>query len=63
MLGYLLGGGTNAEIAKALVLSEKTIGVHISNMLRKTGTANRVQLAELARRWQERKSEEDGGDF
>jgi DNA-binding NarL/FixJ family response regulator len=50
VLGYLLAGNTNAEIAKALVLSEKTIGVHISNMLHKTGTTNRVQLAELARR-------------
>jgi DNA-binding CsgD family transcriptional regulator len=63
VLGYLLAGGTNAEIAKALVLSEKTIGVHISNMLRKTGTANRVQLAELARRRRERRSEEDEGNI
>ncbi len=60
VLGYLLAGATNAEIAKALVLSEKTIGVHISNMLRKTGTANRVQLAELTRR---RRSPEGGRDF
>jgi DNA-binding CsgD family transcriptional regulator len=59
VLGYLLGGRTNAEIAKALVLSEKTVGVHVSNMLRKTGTANRVELAELARRRQKPKSEED----
>lgn len=52
VLGHLLAGHTYAEIAKALVLSEKTISVHISNMLRKTGTTNRVQLAELARRRQ-----------
>jgi DNA-binding CsgD family transcriptional regulator len=50
VLGHLLAGETNAQIAKALVLSEKTISVHISNMLRKTGTANRVELAELAHR-------------
>jgi DNA-binding CsgD family transcriptional regulator len=50
VLGHLLAGATNSEIAKELVLSEKTVGVHISNMLRKTGTTNRVQLADLARR-------------
>ncbi|WP_308201151.1 LuxR C-terminal-related transcriptional regulator [Paractinoplanes maris] len=55
VLAHLLTGGTNTEIAKALVLSEKTIGVHVSNMLRKTGTANRIQLAELARRHRNRK--------
>jgi DNA-binding CsgD family transcriptional regulator len=56
VLGYLLTGATNAEIAKALVLSEKTVSVHVSNMLRKTGAANRVQLAALARRRHERAS-------
>jgi DNA-binding CsgD family transcriptional regulator len=50
VLAHLLNGSTNAEIAKALVLSEKTIGVHISNMLRKTGTASRIELAQLASR-------------
>ena len=34
----------------ALVVSEKTVSVHVSNMLRKTGTANRVELAQLTRR-------------
>ncbi len=53
VLDHLLAGNTNAEIAKTLVLSEKTISVHISNMLRKTGTTNRVQLAQLARRRRE----------
>ena len=38
------------EIARTLVLSEKTVSVHISNMLRKTGTASRVELAQLAHR-------------
>ncbi len=63
VLGHLLTGGTNAEIAKILVLSEKTIGVHISNMLRKTGTTNRIELAELARRHQAPDSEEHNGRF
>ena len=32
------------------MLSEKTVSVHVSNMLRKTGTTNRVELAQLAHR-------------
>ncbi|WP_275410974.1 LuxR C-terminal-related transcriptional regulator [Paractinoplanes rishiriensis] len=35
-------------MVRALVLSEKTVSVHISNMLRKTGTTGRVELAQLA---------------
>jgi DNA-binding CsgD family transcriptional regulator len=50
ILAHLVAGRTYAEIAKALVLSEKTVSVHVSNMLRKTGTANRVELAQLADR-------------
>ncbi|WP_133878588.1 helix-turn-helix transcriptional regulator [Paractinoplanes brasiliensis] len=49
VLGYVVTGRTNAEIAAELVLSEKTISVHISNMLRKTGAANRIELARWAR--------------
>ena len=43
-------GEAVAEIARALVVSEKTVSVHVSNMLRKTGTVNRVELAQLTRR-------------
>jgi len=50
IVGYLVAGGTYAEIARALVLSEKTVSVHVSNMLRKTGTASRVELTQLANR-------------
>jgi DNA-binding CsgD family transcriptional regulator len=50
ILTQVVAGRTYAEIAKALVISEKTVSTHISNMLRKTGAANRVELAELARR-------------
>jgi DNA-binding NarL/FixJ family response regulator len=53
ILGYLAAGRTYAEIAKALVLSEKTVSVHVSNMLRKTGTTNRVELTQLAHRLNE----------
>jgi DNA-binding CsgD family transcriptional regulator len=54
ILAYLVAGRTYAEIAKALVLSEKTVSVHVSNMLRKTGTANRAELAQLANRLEAR---------
>ncbi len=50
ILGYVAAGRTYGEIARTLVVSEKTISVHISNMLRKTGTANRVELTQLAQR-------------
>jgi DNA-binding NarL/FixJ family response regulator len=45
ILGHVVAGRTYAEIARALVVSEKTVSAHISNMLRKTGAANRVDLA------------------
>ena len=50
VLRFIVAGHTYAEIAGALFLSEKTIGVHVSNMLRKTGVANRVELAQLVHR-------------
>ncbi len=48
ILGHLVAGRTYGEIARALVLSEKTVSSHVSNMLHKTGAANRVELARLA---------------
>jgi DNA-binding CsgD family transcriptional regulator len=50
ILAYVVAGRTNSEIARALVLSDKTISTHVSNMLRKTGSTNRRELAEQARR-------------
>jgi DNA-binding CsgD family transcriptional regulator len=50
ILAHLVAGRTYGEIARELVISEKTVSVHVSNMLRKTRTANRVELAGLARR-------------
>ncbi|MEX0865041.1 MAG: AAA family ATPase [Acidimicrobiia bacterium] len=41
-------GATNPEIAEALFLSRKTIERHVSNILAKTGSRNRI---ELARAW------------
>lgn len=48
VLGHIVAGRTYGEIARALVLSEKTVSSHVSNLLRKTGAANRVDLARLA---------------
>ena len=48
VLRYLVAGRTYHEIADALVLSEKTVSSHISNMLRKTGASNRIELARRA---------------
>jgi DNA-binding CsgD family transcriptional regulator len=50
ILAHIVAGRTYGENARELVLSEKTVGVHVSNLLHKTGTANRVELAQLARR-------------
>ncbi|MGH3348134.1 MAG: helix-turn-helix transcriptional regulator [Nocardioides sp.] len=49
VLGHLMAGRTYAEIAEALVISRKTVSVHVSNLLRKTGTSSRVELAALVR--------------
>src|SRR3954452_22722879 len=46
----LVANRTNAEIAQTLFLSEKTVSVHVSNLLRKTDTGSRREVAALARR-------------
>ena len=50
ILSHLAAGRSNSEIARELVISDKTVSVHVSNILRKTGTANRVEAAALADR-------------
>jgi DNA-binding CsgD family transcriptional regulator len=50
ILGYVIAGRTYAEIARSLVISEKTVSTHVSNMLRKTGTVNRLDLSRLVTR-------------
>jgi DNA-binding CsgD family transcriptional regulator len=50
VLRHLVAGRTYAEIARDLFISEKTVSVHVSNLLRKTGTSSRIEVTDLARR-------------
>jgi DNA-binding CsgD family transcriptional regulator len=50
VLGHLVANRTYAEIAASLFISEKTVSVHVSNLLRKTDTRSRREVAALARR-------------
>lgn len=44
-------GLTNLEIAKRLEISKRTVDNHISNILTKTKTDNRVELVRWALHW------------
>jgi DNA-binding CsgD family transcriptional regulator len=50
ILAHIVAGLTYGEIARELMISEKTVSVHVSHLLHKTGTTNRAELAQLARR-------------
>jgi DNA-binding CsgD family transcriptional regulator/tetratricopeptide (TPR) repeat protein len=49
VLDLLATGSTNRVIAETLVISEKTVSVHVSNILAKLGCTNRGEAAALAR--------------
>lgn len=44
----LAAGYTNIEIARALVLSERTVQTHVCNILRGTGMRSRVEIVAWA---------------
>jgi DNA-binding CsgD family transcriptional regulator len=50
VLRLIARGYTNREIAEALVISVKTAGVHVSNILRKIDAPNRLEAAAIAHR-------------
>jgi DNA-binding CsgD family transcriptional regulator len=50
VLPLLVAGRTNAEIADVLVISPRTVGIHVSRILTKLGASRRTEAAEIARR-------------
>ena len=48
MLALLVDGLTNREIAERLVMSPKTVSVHVSHLIAKLGVANRTEAAARA---------------
>jgi len=45
VLGLLAEGMANKQIATALGISVRTVTVHVSNLLRKTGASSRTEAA------------------
>ncbi|MDT4937244.1 MAG: hypothetical protein QOG80_915, partial [Pseudonocardiales bacterium] len=50
VLGLLIEGRTNRQIGRQLYISEKTVSVHVSNILAKLGVRSRTEAAAFARR-------------
>ena len=50
VLALLVEARTNRQIAARLYISEKTVSVHVSNILAKLGVRSRAEAAALARR-------------
>ena len=50
VFGLVTQGRMNRQIATALFISEKTVSVHVSNILAKLGVHSRTEAAALARR-------------
>jgi DNA-binding CsgD family transcriptional regulator len=51
VLELVAGGLTNQEISERLDISKRTVDNHISNILTKTATDNRVSLVRWALQW------------
>jgi DNA-binding NarL/FixJ family response regulator len=50
VLAEIVAGRTNREIGTRLFISEKTVGVHVGNILAKLGVGGRVEAATVALR-------------
>jgi DNA-binding NarL/FixJ family response regulator len=50
VLDLLAEGRTNRQIGDVLFISEKTVSVHVTNLLRKLGVDSRTEAAEIRRR-------------
>ena len=51
IIDLIATGCTNQEIADKLEISKRTVDNHISNILTKTSTDNRVELLRWALQW------------
>ncbi len=51
IVDLVAGGLSNQEIADRLAISKRTVDNHISNILTKTSTGNRVALVRWALQW------------
>jgi DNA-binding NarL/FixJ family response regulator len=51
VIELVTAGLTNEQIAESLEISKRTVDNHISNILTKTDTHNRVALVRWALRW------------
>lgn len=51
IIDLVANGLTNHEISEALEISKRTVDNHISNILNKTKTENRVELVRWALHW------------
>ena len=50
VLGLLVEGRSNRQIAEQLFISNKTASVHVTNLLAKLGVHSRLEAAAMARR-------------
>jgi DNA-binding NarL/FixJ family response regulator len=50
VLALVCDGATNRQIARALTISERTAGVHVSNILAKLHARNRAEAIAIAHR-------------
>jgi DNA-binding CsgD family transcriptional regulator len=50
VLALVAAGRTNRQIAQQLYISDKTVSVHVSNLLAKLGARSRTEAAAIARR-------------
>jgi DNA-binding NarL/FixJ family response regulator len=51
IIAAISDGLTNEDIAIRLEISKRTVDNHVSNILKKTGTDNRVSLVRWALQW------------
>jgi DNA-binding NarL/FixJ family response regulator len=47
VVGHLLDGHTNKQIAQKLQITERTVKAHLTSIYRKTGVSDRLHLALL----------------